>query len=114
MPQTPTVENVSPPTDTKASESKETGNKWYAWTPIAYGAEMAEGTNHIAKHLIVPVGDEVTQSKLNVSDEGWKELVSTRVVRKSPYPKTKRYEAPKRALIRRAAEAMEAALAGGE
>jgi hypothetical protein len=48
--------------------------KYYAWTNIK------------ANKKIHACGVEVTQAKLGITDEAWKELVETKAVRQIPYP----------------------------
>lgn len=102
-----------PAVDASAGEAKESGNKWYAWSTIHYGAEV-DDNGHMIKRLSASVGDEVSAKKLSLSEDDWQELVDSRAVRRGPYPKVSRYESPKRSLISEAARKMEVAQSGGE
>lgn len=59
---------------------------YYAWSPIVYGADVADdGTVNSQK--VVNVGEQVDAGKLGVSDEEFQALVDGGSVRTREYPK---------------------------
>jgi hypothetical protein len=55
----------------------------YAWSRILYGAERDDEGNLLGPKAI-EVGDSVSQSDIDVSDEEWQSLVDQEVVRSYP------------------------------
>jgi hypothetical protein len=80
----------------------------YAWAPI-HLAEDHEGGKRVNRRVIKP-GEEV--SKSDFTDEDWEQFNKERIIRKEKYPEdVKQGESVRTAIIRKANEARDEALA---
>lgn len=83
----PTPGQQMPAPDVKGSKelTPESGDGFFAWSPIQYGAETDDKGNFLRAKTI-DIGSSVTQDQLGVSDADWRELVQGGAVRQYPYP----------------------------
>lgn len=86
-------------------------DKMYAFSTIRYGAEKDE-SGYITGYKEIGIGEPVSQSDIEATDDGWAQLVESGAVRPYEYPDVGDDESPADYYKRVAREATEAAAAG--